>query len=173
MYLWAVCLNMSGKDVHVGWIEGLQVVQPRGGTSAWEINMAVTPQQRAQCVIWYAKFSNVTRTVSFSTPVQLSPCPFTSGQCEMVQYVPGRWCDYVSHRRKSAWQEQGGRHSANHGSESTEVAAPLVSCEKRSIHYMVSLLHVYVPLTGNKVDSFLQRFHLFLWHLKRINLYMF
>jgi hypothetical protein len=31
-----------------------------------------------------------------------------------------------------------------------------------------SLLHVYVPLTGNEVDSFLQRFHFFLWHLKWI-----
>jgi hypothetical protein len=26
---------------------------------------------------------------------------------------------------------------------------------------VVSLLHVYVPLTGNKADSFLQRFHFF------------
>jgi hypothetical protein len=26
---------------------------------------------------------------------------------------------------------------------------------------LVSLLHVYVPLTGNKADSFLQRFHFF------------
>jgi hypothetical protein len=36
---------------------------------------------------------------------------------------------------------------------------------------VVSLLHMYVPLTGNKVDSFLQRFSLFLWHLKWITLY--
>jgi hypothetical protein len=37
---------------------------------------------------------------------------------------------------------------------------------------MVSLLQVYVSLTGNKVDSFLQRFRFFLWHLKRITLYI-
>lgn len=43
----------------------------------------------------------------------------------MVQYVPGKWSDYASHRQKSAWQEQGGRHSA----KSTEVAALLVSWE--------------------------------------------
>jgi hypothetical protein len=53
---------MSGKDVRAGWMEGLQAVQPRGGASAWKTNMAVTPQRRAQCVVWYAKFSSVTRT---------------------------------------------------------------------------------------------------------------
>jgi hypothetical protein len=36
---------------------------------------------------------------------------------------------------------------------------------------VASLLHVCVPLTGNKVDSFLQHFWFFLWHLKRITLY--
>jgi hypothetical protein len=35
---------------------------PRGGASAWETNMAVTVQQRAQCVVWYEKFSSVIRT---------------------------------------------------------------------------------------------------------------
>jgi hypothetical protein len=43
-------------------MEGLQAVQPRGGASVGETNMAVTKQQRAQCVVWYAKFSSVTRT---------------------------------------------------------------------------------------------------------------
>jgi hypothetical protein len=38
---------------------------------------------------------------------------------------------------------------------------------------LATLLHVYVPLTGNKMDSFLQRFRFFLWHLKRITLYYF
>jgi hypothetical protein len=71
----------------------------------------------------------------FSTPVQLSPRLFTSGHCEMV-HVPGKWPDYASHRRRSAWQEQGGRHLASHDSESTAVAAPLVSWEKRSIHHV-------------------------------------
>jgi hypothetical protein len=37
--------------------------------------------------------------------------------------------DYASHRRNSAWQEHGGRHSASHDSESTEVAASLLSWE--------------------------------------------
>jgi hypothetical protein len=33
-YLWAVCLNMSGKEVHVGWTEGLHAVQPRDRVAA-------------------------------------------------------------------------------------------------------------------------------------------
>jgi hypothetical protein len=37
---------------------------------------------------------------------------------------------------------------------------------------VVSLLHVYVPITDNKVDYFLQCFHFFLWRLKRITLYI-
>jgi hypothetical protein len=37
---------------------------------------------------------------------------------------------------------------------------------------VLSLLHVFVPLTGKKVDSFLQRFRFFLWQFKRITLYI-
>jgi hypothetical protein len=37
---------------------------------------------------------------------------------------------------------------------------------------VVSLLHVYLPLTVNKVDSFLQRFNFFFWHLKKIIFYI-
>jgi hypothetical protein len=36
---------------------------------------------------------------------------------------------------------------------------------------VVSLLHVYIPLTGENVDYFLQRSRFFLWHHKRITLY--
>jgi hypothetical protein len=39
----------------------------RNGANSWETNMAVTPQQQAQGVVWYAKFSSVTRIASFST----------------------------------------------------------------------------------------------------------
>jgi hypothetical protein len=127
---------MSGKDVCVGWMDGLQAVQPRGGASAWDkhgSNIAtVSTVLRMVCKI----FECYKDPVSFSTPVQLSPRPFISGHCEMVPHVPGKWSDYVSHRWKSAWQEQGGRLSASHYSESMEAAAPLVSWEKRSIHYM-------------------------------------
>jgi hypothetical protein len=42
----------------------------------------------------------------FSTPVQLSQHPFTSGHCEMVQHFPGKLSHYASHRWKSAWQER-------------------------------------------------------------------
>jgi hypothetical protein len=35
---------------------------------------------------------------------------------------------------------------------------------------VVSLLHMYVPLTGNKVDYLLQRFSFVLSHLKQITL---
>jgi hypothetical protein len=37
--------------------------------------------------------------------------------------------------------------------------------------WVLMCLHVYISLTGNKVDSFLQRFRFFLWDLKRITLY--
>jgi hypothetical protein len=226
---------MSGKDVRVGWMEGLQAVQPRG-RMIWKI------------------FECYKDPASFSTPVQLTPRPFTSGHCEMV-HVPRKWSDYASHRRQNAWQEQEGRHSASHDSESTEVAGvfrwhmqqslvwpwwahPMardfpgfdvsrlfrmgvrqVTCVRTKTtewrwpptedhrglctHHpgnaaphvlqlvrviwtvphppwrscwvlmcwetkVVSLLHVYIPLTGNKVDFFMQRFRFFLWHLKRI-----
>jgi hypothetical protein len=78
-------------------MEGLQAVQPPG---------------RMVCGI----FERYKDPASFSTPVQLSPRPFTSGHCEMVGDVPGKWSDYAS-------QEQGGRHSASHDSKSMEVAA--------------------------------------------------
>jgi hypothetical protein len=38
-----------------------------------------------------------------STIVTMS---FTLGHCEMVQHAPGKWSDYASHRRQSAWQEE-------------------------------------------------------------------
>jgi hypothetical protein len=43
-----------------------------------------------------------------------------------LQHVPGKWSGYVSHRRR-VHDSNGGRHVASHDSESTEVAAPLVS----------------------------------------------
>jgi hypothetical protein len=85
--------------------------------------MAVTPLtgstvHRMVCEI----FECYKDPASFSTPVQLSPRPFTSGHCEMVQDVPRKWSDYDSHRRKSVWQERGGRHSASYDWGSTDVA---------------------------------------------------
>jgi hypothetical protein len=38
----------------------------------------------------------------YKDPVQLSPRPFTSGQCEMVQHVPGKLSDYASLGREGA-----------------------------------------------------------------------
>jgi hypothetical protein len=60
---------------------------------------------------------------NLSTPVQLSPHPFTSVHCEMA-HVPGKLSDSAS---QVTDRKQGGRHSASHDSESTEVAVPLVS----------------------------------------------
>jgi hypothetical protein len=45
-----------------GGFTGGSAAWPRGGSSAWETNMAVTTEQRGQCAVWYAKFSSVTRT---------------------------------------------------------------------------------------------------------------
>jgi hypothetical protein len=127
---------MSGKYILVGWMEGLQAVQPRGGASASETNMAVTPQQWAQCVVWCTKFSSVARTQrAFRNQYNCHHVPYTSGHSEMAEHVPGKWPDYASHRRKCAWQEQAWRHLANHDSESSEVTAPFVNWEKPSIHY--------------------------------------
>jgi hypothetical protein len=51
---------MSGKYIHLGWMEGLQAVQPRGGACALETNMAVTPHQWKQCVVWCMEVSSIT-----------------------------------------------------------------------------------------------------------------
>jgi hypothetical protein len=74
---------MSGKDVRVGRIEGLQAVQQLG-RMVREI------------------FESYKNPASFSTPVQSPSRPFTSGHFEMVQHVPGKRSEYASHKQKCA-----------------------------------------------------------------------
>jgi hypothetical protein len=194
MYLWVVCFNMSGKDVRVGWMEVLQVVQPLGGASAWDKNMAVTPQltqanwatlgsrsagvfrrhmQQLLVRPWWAhpiarEFPGLDASRLFRVGIRQATCVWT----ETTEWS---WPPTENYRGLCT------DHSGNAARQVAQLVRAVwtvprppwrscwvLMCWNKKV---VPLLHMYIPLTGNKVDSFLQRFRFFSWRLKRITLY--